>query len=681
MTVEKTLNREDIFRKILSFLTWMVFAINFFYCLMAIGISIPRLDDKIALFSSIIIGVVSYFYLSIKFEEKIKKYICFLYAPMIITGIIMIVFYWIKTGVILETAYNVLKPESIVKIYGVGGLIYLLSRRQFSIKWGYLIGIVAYVITLYLYPVLEIILRNDGWTFASSEFIGLLFAFSIVLVILLFGLLSILGDKSEKVYLVLLMFSVCSYVQNIFLNRNLYMMDGAKQQWSISIILVNIVIWMILFGIVLLGSKFKSDITGSVLSFIAIMLICAQGAASAQLFVDGRNEGVKEQASSYLSTSHMYEVGKEKNIIYLLLDFYDTDYFASAIQEDSSIQDYLSDFVYYPDTVSQFSRTNPSVAYCLTQELDFKQMPFENYVNQAYGNSPFWQNINQSEYSYYLYSEEKESFPNIISCKAGNYIEKGYIVESKYSLSGMLDVFLKIGHYRAVPYLWKNLYLYTAEDINSKVLDKFELDYPMYTVDDASFYDELINSKLSVGSDDKRFTFIHLNGAHPPYTLSRDGRRVSSDKTSALEQYIGAMNIVNTYLEELRRMGVYDDSLIVVAADHGENYMLEELEQNTNPILLIKYPGAKSSSMMISDARVSQEDILRTIACEMGIDEGVIGYNLLDADAIPKDRKRIHYYTVVDGSKQMGLIPYEIEGDSQDFSNWKKTDEYIPFKY
>ena len=75
----------------------------------------------------------------------------------------------------------------------------------------------------------------------------------------------------------------------------------------------------------------------------------------------------------------------------------------------------------------------------------------------------------------------------------------------------------------------------------------------------------------------------------------------------------------------------------------------------------------------------SQEDILYTIAKSLGIENGLEGMDLLDTMQDTKGRIRYHYYDVIDGTRQIGLAPYEIRGSSLDFANWKETGEYIEF--
>jgi arylsulfatase A-like enzyme len=141
------------------------------------------------------------------------------------------------------------------------------------------------------------------------------------------------------------------------------------------------------------------------------------------------------------------------------------------------------------------------------------------------------------------------------------------------------------------------------------------------------------------------------------------------------------MRLVFEYLEMLQDIGMYKDATIIITADHGENYVTTELEQNTNPILFIKPKGVGSDGeMAISDIYASQIDLLPTICSVYGINHDESdGLNLLDTKGEDKTRVRYHNYTVVENTIQVATLKYEIIGSSLDFNNWHSTGEYHMF--
>jgi len=675
---------EKVFRRFVSIGTWIFFYINLYYCFIGRINTVPSINGIFMLGTAVVFSVFFYCIFSKECGNKKSSYFFYFYLPIIISGILSLVYYWFATTNILSMIYKTIRPISVVRIYAIGLLVYWLKTRKFSFKKKYLPLIVAFNVTELFYPVIEVLFSNNGWTFNVLSVFLQLFIFVLVSIAIMVLLTAYIEDaKAEKLVAVLAWYVLCSYIQTMLMNGHLFMMDGAEQVWDNKVVFGNIFIWIIIAGAFIIIFKKKNEKFILFVNYLLVLITGMQLVASASLFINGINSNSeqKKQASSYLSSNDLYTVGRERNIIILVLDFYDTDYLNQALVKKTDLLNCFNDFVYYPDTVSQFSRTIPSLTYMLTQHEDFQQTPFDEYVDEAFSGNPLWENISNLGYQYNIYAINNNSFSNEFRKGANNYIENGYVVKARYSLEGLYTSFVNIGHFRGAPYLWKNYYVYTQDEINSNIMAEYELDNPMYCMDDAKFYRDLCDDGLSLDDSDNRITFIHLNGAHPPYTLSGSSQRVSEKESDAVDQYIGSMNIVGKYLEELKKLGVYDNSMIIVTADHGENYMLEELEQNTNPILLIKYPNVKQDELRVSDIPVSQEDMICTVSAQIDASMVLKGYNLYDEDKIPVDRIRYHYYTVVDGSKQLGIVPYKIVGNSQDFSNWQKEDGYIEFKY
>jgi arylsulfatase A-like enzyme len=108
-----------------------------------------------------------------------------------------------------------------------------------------------------------------------------------------------------------------------------------------------------------------------------------------------------------------------------------------------------------------------------------------------------------------------------------------------------------------------------------------------------------------------------------------------------------ADEIVSDLLEELRRAKVYDDSLIIIASDHGENlgehghltHVFALYEPTARVPLLVRLPGAARGGSVRTDP-VQLVDLFSTIASFAGIpidDPEVVGRDLLGAPS-PPDR-------------------------------------------
>ena len=121
-----------------------------------------------------------------------------------------------------------------------------------------------------------------------------------------------------------------------------------------------------------------------------------------------------------------------------------------------------------------------------------------------------------------------------------------------------------------------------------------------FTENNAVFYGKITDEEIEL-TQDKCFRFIHIEGGHVPFQYDED---VNIIEDGTYEDNLKAcLTITGAYLDKLRESGVYDNSAIIVMADHGyENSM------RSNPILYVKGVGEKHE-LVVSDAPISYEDL------------------------------------------------------------------------
>lgn len=94
------------------------------------------------------------------------------------------------------------------------------------------------------------------------------------------------------------------------------------------------------------------------------------------------------------------------------------------------------------------------------------------------------------------------------------------------------------------------------------------------------------------------FLFIHTEGVHIPILLDRTGARLEAPRMSdeaCVEQGIFIMKKLGDLFDAYREKGIYDNSTIIVMADHGPHtslYTDGELPEKARPFLWIKPAGS-----------------------------------------------------------------------------------------
>lgn len=577
---------------------------------------------------------------------------------------------------------NMEKEErGIMHKFRAGSLMRRVSDDKESINWAV---ISLFVVTIFAYPVMETYFANVTEFDFSAGQVWYCFLLYIALVYIGTGIICVLlHDWTKNFFLFAIWsFSICCYVQGMFLNQKLFLMEGKDPEWDAGLKISNIIIWCVIFGILSVLYKLLKEKRKAMLTYSSVILCVMQMVGAISLIPGYINQEKSEiSESNYFSTKGLYEVAREDNVIIFVLDTYDVDFMNEVLTEKPDFLEPLRGFTYFPDTVSQFSRTFPSIPYMLTEEQYYYEEPKNEYIDRSFENCSFWKQFHDEGYKMYFYEQDEENIGGWVKTTAANYTEEGHVINEKMSFTGCAKAITKINAYRLLPYVLKGHFSYTSEGINDLVIKEQDWDVPVFNADDIEVYEEFRKNGLELADESKALRFIHLNGAHAPYTMTEEGTRARNDNGTALEQYIGSMNLVYDYLSMLQYLGMYEKSTIIITADHGENFVSTQLEQNTNPILFIKPSGVgMDREMQISDVYASQNDILPTISEIYGMKyDKDWGLNLFDTHGEDKNRTRYHYFAVVENTIQTKTRTYEINGNSLDFNNWYATDEYHKF--
>jgi len=133
-----------------------------------------------------------------------------------------------------------------------------------------------------------------------------------------------------------------------------------------------------------------------------------------------------------------------------------------------------------------------------------------------------------------------------------------------------------------------------------------------YTFDDFAFYQRLRTTRLSTQNNYNMYVMYHLTGSHQGSLLIDENVNRMSD-VPQYRQAAGALRIVAEYLSQMRNLGIYDNSNIIIMTDHG--YGLEP-----NAAFMMKRAHDRHWTMPVSNAPISHEDLWPTLVQVMGLD-------------------------------------------------------------
>ena len=132
----------------------------------------------------------------------------------------------------------------------------------------------------------------------------------------------------------------------------------------------------------------------------------------------------------------------------------------------------------------------------------------------------------------------------------------------------------------------------------------------IFTSDNKDVFNTL--DKISLQSKNY-FQFLHIDGGHYPWDMNKDLEKIENGTYE--EKIESSITVIEKYLNRIKESGQYDNSIIIILADHGNNGYDPIGRQN--PILYIKGFDELHSEMIISDKKVSYEDLNNSIYSDL----------------------------------------------------------------
>lgn len=537
---------------------------------------------------------------------------------------------------------------------------------------------VSFVFSFIVFGFYELYMLNaDSFNFPYRVMVVPVLLLALVLTVLMCAFLTLLRGKAFETFLTLV-FGVllAGYIQGNFLNRGLGILSGDHIDWSTQAgpFLINTLIWIAIvsvpFAVKALNKKFWSVSVRAVSCLLVAVQLVSMIALKAS------SEAAPQRSDQYLSTKGMYEVAKNENILVFILDRLDNRYIESVIKSDPQFFDRLDGFTRFTNNMSLYSQTFPSVANMLTgKPFQFEQSK-NDYLRDAWSSSTYLPTLRSHKYDIQLYMEPGFTFRDAEDLEqvADNIVENQVRVHTRDALVQ----FTRLSAFRYAP-LFAKPFCWTSTDRFTQLVSTDSLeDYPPYVTNDIHFYNQLKSRNIRQGDADKVFTFIHLQGSHAPYVMNEKAEPVSPGSSNAVMQTKGAFHIIFEYIDQLKRLGVYESSTIIITGDHGSRKDdTDPLESPIVTALFVKPLESAGTPLASNHAPVSIEQFRPFIYCEAGLPYDGLGETYFE---IPEDSDGVRYlyHRLIKTEKDPErLLIYEIRGDANQFKNWKLIEEHI----
>lgn len=562
--------------------------------------------------------------------------------------------------------------------------------RQPTWKGGILAPIVLLVLNLFVFGTMTVYLGNQGEFLVEDEDVVLFLLVPALGFLLLLCVLTLPPSRKTipATAAVLFFLAFVTYLHGNLLRWDTGILDGAALETGrLGPLAADALIWAAL-GWVLWRWRSWIALHGWK---ICILLIVFQLAGAVEL---------KHNASSSNRVlddipAELFSFGPERNVIHLVLDGFQGSVFEDLVEADPDLRDLLDGFVFFRDTLTQTDVTYLSLPSSLSGRVYENHEPIAQYHDETLGGdnvysalhdagheidvvSPVWWNREQDYFSnYYRISAPYADHSETLRSTAWYLFDISLFRQAPY--------FLKPAVYRDGNWLF-----------SSKLAESPEDRFQHFA--HSKFLREL-TTLATVGRAAPVYKLLHLITPHAPLVSNPDcsysGKELPIAPDTFQDQSRCIMYTVNDFFDRLRKLGIYDDALILVHGDHGGGVAfdmiaadgsptnsaeaLHRLWGNPLPMLLVKLPGA-SGPLAVSDRPVSLSDIAETISDVMGLARHFPGLSVFSGDP-PRAERRYHTSTMhrndaAEKGRFDDFTTYRVTGSIYRVDSWAAAEHF-----
>jgi len=551
-----------------------------------------------------------------------------------------------------------------------------IKQRDKTGLWAGFCVALAFSFMLFIFAPTEIYCYNQGefWFdfFHLLPIMLVLFAGVFLVMVLAVTVMFVLLPRVYHIIMLPFLFIafLCTYVQGNFLISNLPPLDGwipdwnnyRKEMWQSAILWITVTLIVAVMYRLLRTNKFAKM---SKIVSICMLLMFMVTTASV-LFM---TEGYKQKMKACSTTNDLYVYSEDKNYIIFILDTVDAENLSQLMEENPEYKNIFKDFTYYENMMGAYSCTEVALPHILSGQWFENEKSILDYSVESYNESPLLNALEADGYKLGMYvfdmpyeDEKVYRFSNIVN--------------KKNEISSYLDftrLELKLIGIRYAPFQFKEKSLFNTNRF--ALLWRLSDDYPyVYLTDNKVFYDRMQETEITT-VDEKCFKMIHIDGGHVPFQYDENMNIIENGTYQ--DNLKATLTITKTYLEKLKASGVYDNSVIVIMADHGyaEEYGFEEgmeaCEERQNPIFFAKGVG-ENHELQVSNAPVSYEDLQEAFARLLAGSESGELFEWQEGDV--RERRYIYYDFLSDEY----MYEYKSTGHAADVEAMIPTgEEYI----
>lgn len=546
-----------------------------------------------------------------------------------------------------------------------------------------------------------------------SYFVNLLTVASIIF-LLMVCIYHILTPEFKNRYVRYLVFILlCFFIYSLILKLDVGQLDFFMFKKEKN--LTELSIWFyILDSIVLVGIAFISDVVVRKKLKLVFRLSCLIPLLLTIVLVMRiiNMEPLKEMGNSdtdAIEQSKKYELSKYgTNVIFILADMFNGNYMQKILDEEPEYRAELDGFVWYPDCLSISNETlrslpgllggHAEVKKSLTYKDDIIEQDYKNAIGKAADN--LFNNLKANRFDITVSNYGDIKYADLSSIQLDKYwlYEDGWRKLNGYkkiiNQFDKIKLYTLVGIFQSLPYYLKSILYDNSSWLffqqSSKIATQTDL-----CISSVVQLDTLVERSSIVDKFQGSFLYLHSLLPHYPWGINHDGNIVSADDdftdtfsisfTEKFAYYSAkkTISLLIKYIDWLKQNEVYDNSIIYVFSDHGNDrkdsgipvsnaVSYPDAEENiswAHTLLLVKDKN-KTGIIEINPLYVSSADIPSMLLTDLNINF----LNDADPRKVPieenKNRTRLFFAPSRTGNKKN---LYYVKGSIFDPNSWSMT--------
>jgi len=582
----------------------------------------------------------------------------------------------------------------------------MIRRRELQIVKAMGLGAIL-ASNIFLFVPLTLYVGNpDEFAVSLSTTLGLYLRPAIFL-IAAFGLIgAFLTESVFRRYLILLAaISLLLWLQGNILVWDYGLLDGRgidwkEDQWRGW---VDLGIWSsaILIAIFLHRHIGKPIVYAAVATFsLQLIFSVFVGIQSAPTLAEKL-----ETKSSPSTLQEIYRFSSHKNVVHLILDGFQSDVFEEILNDGEDGKRFtsaLDGFVFFKDHMGVFPFTQMTIPALLSGKTYRNHIPRDEFMRKTVGDKSILSAAHSAGYEIDLAAP----VPLLSIYTKGDYTN-AYLIPNHYHVTareyelGDSAKLFDLALFRLVPHFLKR-YVYNDQLwlVQSLLSDSKYLHLEFFA---HNAFLRRWRGNMSADRSAAVYKLFHLMLSHNPMVANENceyaGRVLPTVRATVKIQAKCSLGEVVSLLEKMKELGIYDDAMIILQADHGawvpptglKGYVRPDgksfvvMDPTTVamalPLMAIKPPGA-SGSLQISTAPSSIADTPATIASVLGLNQTFDGVSVFDLEPDElRERRHYSYQYLRSEWKADYLSPIQefiVKGSVFDSEAWRPGDQFLP---